>query len=34
MFDWQHVSWELMRLLLAGVMGAAIGFNVQEGEVP
>ena len=34
MFDWQHVTWELARLLPAGLMGAAIGFNLQEGEVP
>jgi putative Mg2+ transporter-C (MgtC) family protein len=27
MFDWQHVTWELNRLLLAGVVGAAIGFE-------
>jgi putative Mg2+ transporter-C (MgtC) family protein len=27
MFDWQHITWELARLLLAATVGAAIGFE-------
>jgi putative Mg2+ transporter-C (MgtC) family protein len=27
MGDWQHISWELARLLIAALMGAAIGFE-------
>jgi uncharacterized membrane protein YhiD involved in acid resistance len=27
MWDWQHVSWELARLLMAAGVGTAIGFE-------
>jgi putative Mg2+ transporter-C (MgtC) family protein len=27
MVDWQHISWELARLLIAAAMGGAIGFE-------
>jgi putative Mg2+ transporter-C (MgtC) family protein len=27
MWDWQHITWELARLVIAAVVGAAIGFE-------
>lgn len=27
MWDWQHVSWDLLRLLIAAAVGGAIGFE-------
>jgi putative Mg2+ transporter-C (MgtC) family protein len=27
MFDWQHISWELGRLVIAAMVGGAIGFE-------
>jgi putative Mg2+ transporter-C (MgtC) family protein len=27
MFDWQHITWELGRLVIAALVGAAIGFE-------